>query len=296
MNFRTDLALERREYIKEKEIDGIISNEETIMGTKITTITVVNENGEKILGKPAGKYITIEAGSFLKNPDLSDDIIEVLAGQISALIPKKGSVLVVGLGNESITPDALGPKCVSMLLATRHISGEFAKSIGLDNLRSAAGISPGVLGKTGIETAEIIEAVVRKINPAAVIAIDALASRRLARLGNTVQMTDSGISPGSGVGNKRSSINEKTLSVPVVAIGVPTVVDGATMALDLLEEHGIDTEKFENDSSFKSEGNVMVTPKEIDLVIERAAQLIAMGINRALQPDIPTEDIIKLIM
>lgn len=296
MNFRTDLALERREYIKEKEIDGIICREETVSGTKITTISVINENGEKTLGKPKGKYITIEANSFLKNPDLSDNIIEVLADQISSLIPKEGSVLVVGLGNESITPDALGPKCVSLLLATRHISGEFARSIGLDDLRSAAGISPGVLGKTGIETAEIIEAVADKINPSAVIAIDALASRRLSRLGNTVQMTDSGISPGSGVGNKRSSINEQTLRVPVIAIGVPTVVDGATMALDLLEDHGVDTKELENDESFKKEGMVMVTPKEIDLVIDRAAQLIAMGINRALQRQLPTEDIMKLIM
>lgn len=296
MNFRTDLALERREYIKEKEIDGIISEEKTKGKAKITTITVINENGEKVLGKPKGKYITVEVSSFLKNPDLSDKIIEVLAEEFSALLPKEGSVLVVGLGNESITPDALGPKTVSLLLATRHINGEFAASLGLGNLRSAAGISPGVLGKTGIETAEIIEAVVRKINPSAVVAIDALASRRLSRLGNTVQMTDSGISPGSGVGNRRNSLSEKTLSVPVVAIGVPTVVDGATMALDILEENGFDTKDFENDEKFKNEGTVMVTPKEIDLVIERASQLIAMGLNRALQPEIPVEDIMKLIM
>ncbi len=296
MNFRTDLALERREYIKEKEIDGIICNEETVKNTKITKISVINRNGEKLLGKPLGKYITVEVDSFLKNPDLSDDIIDVLANEISSLLPKSGSVLVVGLGNEEITPDALGPRCASLLLATRHINGEFAKSIGLGDLRSTAGISPGVLGKTGIETAEIIEAVAKKINPDAVIVIDALASRRLARLGNTVQMTDSGISPGSGVGNRRSAINKETLGVPVVAVGVPTVVDGVTMALDLLEDYGIDAEKLEQDENFKKEGFVMVTPKEIDLVIERASKLIAVALNRALQPNLETEDILKLIM
>lgn len=296
MNFRTDLALERREYIEKKKIDGILSDEKCRDGINITTITVINENGERLLGKPKGKYITIEVGSFIKNPDYSDSAIDVLADEISAMLPKNGSVLVAGLGNESITPDALGPKCVSMLLATRHIDSHLAKLIGFENLRSAAGISPGVLGKTGIETAEIIDAVVKKIKPSAVIAVDALASRRLSRLGNTVQMTDAGISPGSGVGNRRSSINAETLGVPVIAIGVPTVVDGATMAFDLLEEYEVDAKFLLKNEKLNAEGSVMVTPKEIDLVVDRAAQLIAMGINRALQPDIPCEDILKIIV
>ncbi|MGN0467130.1 MAG: GPR endopeptidase [Acutalibacteraceae bacterium] len=295
MNFRTDLALERREYINQKTLDGILSEEKTLGNVTISSITVLDENGEKLLGKPKGKYITVEVGSFIKNPDYSDEVIDVLAKEISALLPKSGSVLVAGLGNESITPDALGPKCVSMLLATRHIDDELAKLIGFENLRSAAGISPGVLGKTGIETAEIIEAVVKKIKPSAVIAVDALASRKLSRLGTTVQMTDAGISPGSGVGNRRNSICEKTLGVPVVAIGVPTVVDGETMAFDILEKYSADARRLLEKEEMQSENTVMVTPKEIDLVVERAAQLIAMGINRALQPDISCEEILKIV-
>lgn len=295
MNFRSDLALERREYIKEKEIDGVISKEETVDGINITTIEVINENGEKILGKPKGKYITVEAEEFIKNPDISGNCVKVLSQIISQLLPKNGSVLVAGLGNESITSDALGPKSVSLLLATRHISKELAESVGLTNLRSAAGICPGVLGKTGIETAEIIDGVVKKVKPSAVIAIDALAARKLSRLGNTVQMCDTGISPGSGVGNTRNEISERTLGVPVIAIGVPTVVDGTTMALDLLEKHGIDTSFSENGEKLSDEKTVMVTPKEIDLVIERAAQLVAMGINCALQKDMDAEDILKIV-
>ncbi|MGN1418925.1 MAG: GPR endopeptidase [Acutalibacteraceae bacterium] len=295
MNFRTDLALERREYINKKTLDGILSEEKTVGNVTVSSITVLDENGEKLLGKPKGRYITVEVGSFIKNPDYSDEVIDVLAKEISALLPKSCSVLVAGLGNESITPDALGPKCVSMLLATRHIDDELAKLIGFENLRSAAGISPGVLGKTGIETAEIIEAVVKKISPGAVIAVDALASRKLSRLGTTVQMTDAGISPGSGVGNRRNSISEKTLGVPVVAIGVPTVVDGETMAFDILEKYSADARKLLEKEEMQSENTVMVTPKEIDLVVERAAQLIAMGINRALQPDISCEEILKIV-
>jgi len=294
MNFRTDLALERREYIEKKEIDGILSKSQTKNGVKITTISVINENGERILGKPKGRYVTLEVKPFTKGSDISEECVDVLADEISAMLPKKGTVLVAGLGNEKITPDALGPKCISFLLATRHIDKELAKSIGLGNLRSVAGISPGVLGQTGIESAEIIDGVVKKIRPAAVIIIDALASRRLSRLGTTVQMSDSGISPGSGVGNRRTAIDEKTIGVPVVAIGVPTVVDGATMACDLLEKQGIDTSLFENES-FCKEGAMMVTPKEIDLVIDRAAQFIAMGINRAMQPSLSTEEIFEIV-
>lgn len=295
MNFRTDLALERREYIEKKEIDGILSEEKNENGVKVTTITVLNENGERVLGKPKGRYITLEVKPFTKSSDISDEYIDVLSREINKLLPSEGTVLVAGLGNERITPDALGPRCISLLLATRHIDSELAKSIGLGTLRSVAGITPGVLGQTGIETSEIIDGVVKKIRPSAVIIIDALASRKLSRLGTTVQMTDSGISPGSGVGNMRSAIDERTLGVPVVAIGVPTVVDGATMACDLLEKQGIDTSNLENETAFRKEGSMMVTPKEIDLVIERAAQFIALGINHAMQPNLSTEDILAIV-
>ena len=295
MNFRTDLALEKRENIASSKIDGVISKREEKNGVAVTTIFVTNENGAKALGKPVGKYITLEVTPFMKNADLSDGRTEVFAGELLSLLPPEGTVLVAGLGNESITPDALGPRCVSLLLATRHIKKELAKSLGLAPLRPVAGIVPGVLGKTGIETAEIIEAVCKKIKPAALVVIDALASRKLSRLGTTVQMTDTGISPGSGVGNTRTEISEKTLKIPVVAVGVPTVVDGATMAFDVLEGAGVKSDALQKLGSFGSEKLMMVTPKEIDLVIERAAMLISMGINRAMQPALSLDDIIAIV-
>ena len=295
MNFRTDLALEKRENIDSGEIDGVISEKEEKNNVTVTTIYVTNENGSKVLGKPVGRYITLEVTPFMKNSDLSDGRIEVFSEKLLSLLPNEGTVLVAGLGNESITPDALGPRCVSLLLATRHIKKELAKSIGLSPLRPVAGIVPGVLGKTGIETSEIIEAVCERIKPCALIVIDALASRKLSRLGTTVQMTDTGISPGSGVGNTRSEISERKLGIPVVAVGVPTVVDGATMAFDLLENAGLDGEKLLKSGAFSKETPMMVTPKEIDLVIERAAMLISMGINSAMQPLLSLDDIIAIV-
>ena len=295
MNFRTDLALERQEFISKKNVDGVETTTETKGNIKVTTIAVTNENGEREMGKPKGTYITLETDSLMKNSSLIDCAADVLAPELQKLLPKSGAVLVVGLGNEKITPDALGPKSISLMFATRHIGSELAKSVGLGTLRSVAAIAPGVLGQTGIETAEIIEAVAKRINPAAVVVIDALASRKLSRLGSTVQMSDTGISPGSGVGNRRVEISKKTLGIPVVAIGVPTVVDGATMAYDLLEEFGIDPQSERRTPEMKNEGFMMVTPKEIDLLIERSAELIAMGINCAMQPDLSAKDLLALV-
>lgn len=294
MNFRTDLALERREYIKEKDPDGIIFNEEEENAVKITTIKIINENGERLLGKPKGSYITVEANSFMKNPVLSDFTINVLSEKIKELLPSCRSVLVAGLGNEDITSDALGPKSASLILATRHLKGEMEKALSLPSLKSVSVLVPGVLGKTGIETAEIIKGVINNTKPDAVIVIDALAARSLSRLGNTVQMCNTGIFPGSGVGNRRGEISQRTMGVPVVSIGVPTVVDGLTMALDVLQKTG----KYENGEETErltSENTVMVTPKEIDLVIERASLLVAMGINLALQEKMSAKDIFELV-
>ena len=295
MNFRTDLALEKRESLGETAPDGVFCETKNHKTVTVTTITVQNEKGERALGKPKGKYITLEVTPFMKNAELSDERIRVFSRELLSLLPGEGTVLVAGLGNESITPDALGPRCISLLLATRHIKKELAKSIGFSQLRPVAGIVPGVLGKTGIETAEIIEAVSKRIEPSAIIVIDALASRKLSRLGTTVQLTDTGLSPGSGVGNRGAEISRRTLGVPVVAVGVPTVVDGATMAFDLLESAGVDTTAFSNTADFSKGRLMMVTPKEIDLVIERAAWLISMGINAALQRDMELEDIAALV-
>lgn len=296
MNFRTDLALERKEYIRKEELDGIREEKKETHGVRVTTITVENEKGEKLLSKPKGKYITMEIGSFMKNADLFSGRLTALSEELSSLIPKEGTVLVVGLGNEKITPDALGPKCISLILATRHISEEFAKAIGFENLRSVAAIVPGVLGTTGIETAESIEGIAERIKPSCVIVIDALAARSTERLGTTVQITDTGVSPGSGVGNKRNRIDRDSMGVPVIAIGVPTVVDAATMAADALQNAGMSEEETERLLRSSEENELMmVTPKEIDNVIDRAAALVAMSINSALQPDIPPEDILAIV-
>lgn len=297
MNFRTDLALERRENLDGQNHDGIRVEKVERDRATVTRIEVFNERGRERLGKPIGKYITIEVPSFSSAAQLLDGRLTAITDELKSLLPKSGTVLVAGLGNEEITPDALGPKCSEMILATRHINGEISRSMGLGDLRAVSGISPGVLGQTGIETGEIIAGLVKTVEPCAVITVDALAARKLSRLGCTVQLSTAGVIPGSGVGNSRMEISQKTLGVPVISIGVPTVVDAATLAFDLLskvsagelDESGLRAE-------LGNEGSqMMITPREIDLVIERAARLIAMAINCALQPHIPAEDLLTLV-
>ena len=296
MNFRTDLALERREILGEQHSEGIKSEEERKGNVVITRIEVLDKNAERAIGKPMGKYVTVEVPPFSQDAEVFDSRLEILADELRELLPESGSVLVVGLGNMAITPDALGPKSAGYVLATRHIGKELAKAIGFENMRAVCEISPGVLGQTGIETAEIITGIVKSIKPGAVIIIDALASRSLSRLGCTVQMSDTGISPGSGVGNARTKIDRATLGTEVVSIGVPTVVDGATLAFDLIGNgvEGNDRQRIKELISPSGE-QMMVTPKEIDLLIERASKLVGMAINRALQPDMDSEDIISLV-
>ncbi|MBQ7296600.1 MAG: GPR endopeptidase [Clostridia bacterium] len=295
MNFRTDLAIERREYREKETLDGVLSKQKNIDGVKLTTIEIINEKGEKLLSKPKGKYVTLETKSIAQGSDLFSAALGVLSDELKKLLPEKGTVLVAGLGNDDITPDALGPKVMSLLLATRHISSELAENLGLGSLRSVAGITPGVLGKTGIETVEIISGIVKKIKPCCVIAVDALASRNVGRLGTTVQMCDTGVSPGSGVGNRRKGINKETLGVPVIAIGVPTVVDAVTMAFDVFEKAGITLEEKVLMEKLREHKSMMVTPKEVDNLIDRAAHLIAMAINTALQPSLSVQDIMSIV-
>ena len=297
MNFRTDLALEMRESVPQAEIDGISSEEITIGKVKVTRIKVLNERGGQVIEKKPGDYITVEVPPFSGNAEEFDERLTVLSKEISNLLPNDGLILVAGLGNETITPDALGPKVAEKILATRHIAGEVASAIGLDGLRSVAAIAPGVLGQTGIETGELIAGVCDKVKPAAVIVIDALASRQLSRLGRTVQITDTGISPGSGVNNRRMEISGETLGVPVVAIGVPTIVDAATLAADLVEKS---TGSSEQGDSLRrvvepDGAAMMVTPREIDLLIDRAASLISLSINSCLHKNLSPEDIISLV-
>ena len=276
------------------QTDGVRSLTQTKNGVRIWAITIFNEAGAKALGKPLGNYVTLELPDRLEKPQTRKAAQELLTQQLQRMLPDRGTVLVVGLGNESITPDALGPKCVSLLFATRHISGETAKQAGLHALRAVAAIAPGVLGQTGIETAEIIESLVQRVKPQAVLVIDALASCKLTRLGTTIQLTDTGIAPGSGVGNRRVELSMRTLNVPVIAIGVPTVVDATTLALEVLQANGLETPQ-SPPLSKSNERLMMVTPKEVDLMIDRAAEVIAMGINRALQPELSDEELLSIV-
>ncbi|MDD6276459.1 MAG: GPR endopeptidase [Clostridia bacterium] len=286
MNFRTDLALERREAFGSDIPRGVKSSEYKKGGTEFTKIRVIDKDGEKALGKPVGTYITAEIEPLTRRNSADAKLIEVIAQEIRSVLPQEGTVLVVGLGNRDITPDAVGPKSIDMLLATRHIGAEVSKSVGLGELRPVAGFVPGVLGKTGLETAESVKGLVKMINPCAVAAVDALAARRLSRLGNTVQISDTGIAPGSGVGNRRYALTRETVGVPVISVGVPTVVDASTLAEEL---SGSDIKKSEEGE------NMIVTPREIDLVTQRAAEIIGLSLNKAFQPHLSVDDIMMLV-
>lgn len=287
MDLRTDLALEIKES-KGDNLEGVESEELQFGGTKITRITVTDANGEQALGRPKGTYITIETPPLTDDAGIDEELVSSVKNELSRLLPESGTILVVGLGNTNITPDALGPKTAERILATRHITGEIARSVGLGDLRGVAVLAPGVLGQTGIETAEIIAGIVSKIKPSAVMVIDALASRKLARLGCTVQIADSGICPGSGVGNSRAEISFSTLGIPVIAVGVPTVVDAATLAFDLIGE------SCDGEVSPRGE-HMIVTPREIDILIDRASEMISSAMNIALQPNVSPEILSAII-
>ena len=286
MNIRTDLALERREMRPDEELPGVNLSLEENESCRATIIEITNEEGEKALGKPKGKYITIETDSFPDASELCDGRLDFLVKSLASLIPEKGTVLVAGLGNADITPDAIGPKCADCILATRHIPKEAEKELKLPSLRDVAVIKAEVTGKTGIETSEIISGIKEKINPACVIVIDALAARSVERLGTTIQLCNTGIEPGSGVGNRRKAINREALGIPVIAIGVPTVVDAATLCYDL-------TGQTAADSRFSG---MMVTPKDTDIITSGGARLIALAVNCALQKNLSREEIISLTL
>lgn len=286
MDLRTDLALEKRELLGREEPEGVESEESDQGGVKFTKIRVINEKGSEALGKPIGTYITAEIPELMKNPVTDEDMIEAVAAQLRSLLPKDGSILAVGLGNTRITPDAVGPKSISMVLATRHIGKELSDEIGLGELRSVAGFVPGVLGRTGLEAAESVKGLVGAVSPSAIIVVDALAARKLSRLGTTIQISDIGIIPGSGVGNARKEITERSVGVPVISVGIPTVVDVGTLVADLTGSN----------SEIPSENrDMIITPREIDIVIERASELIGMSINKALQPDISVDEMMMLV-
>lgn len=291
MQLRTDLAVEAREIAGEN-ISGVEFKTYKENNLSISRLKIKDQKAKLSLGKEIGTYITIELPSLTDNFSETDKRLITIGEEIRRLLPVNGLVLVVGLGNTEITPDSLGPKASSRVLATRHISGEIARATGLDRLRPVAVIQSGVTGQTGIETGEYILSIVKRIKPTAVVVIDALASRRLERLGCTLQISDTGISPGAGVGNHRTKINAETIGVPVIAIGVPTVVDVQTLANDLLEdEYTKQTQKLIRPNN----RDMIVIPREIDLLTERASRLIGFALNGALQNEFDLSDLVSLM-
>ncbi len=286
---RTDLAIEA--YGLDNAAKSAAVKTRQAGQLTITSINITTDDLSRLLQKPKGEYVTIEGLSLTDNFRDVREHIEETAKELSRLIPDEGLVMVAGLGNCAITPDALGPESTEHILATRHIKGELAKASGLDKLRAVSVISPGVLGQTGIETGEIISSLVKSTKPCAVIAIDALAARSLSRLGCTIQISNTGISPGSGVGNHRMRLDEESIGVPVIAVGIPTVVDAATLVYDLVSEN-------DRASGLKLPENsdkMMVTPRETDIMIERAAKLTGMAINCALQKDYSFDTLAELV-
>ena len=279
MQFRTDLAIEVADEAQHLTDEDVGKDTFREGDTCVTRLHIRTDRAARALGKPQGAYITVEVPPLTDNEETLGKAAGLVANELTALLPAEGSVLVVGLGNRAITPDALGPESADMVLATRHIGGEFARSVGLDDLRPTAVLTPGVLGQTGTESGEIVRGVCTVVHPVAVVVVDALAARSVARLGCTVQLCDTGIAPGSGVGNNRQPLNAETLGVPVIGMGVPTVVDAATFAGDF-------SDRGEEAPDLTPRGaQMMVTPREVDVMIHRAARLVAMAINGALQPD-----------
>ncbi len=315
---RTDLAIEAREFYNKQEnradIPGVEVDVENKEDITVTRVKVVEDVGAQIIGKPKGNYITIEVPKLKENDmDIHNEAGKILAEEVTSIVDlnDQSVILVVGLGNWNVTPDALGPRVVEHLLVTRHIK-EYVPDQVDEGVRSVCAVAPGVLGITGIETSEIIKGIVDRVKPNLVIAIDALASRKMERISTTIQLADTGINPGSGVGNNRKELSQESMGVPVIAIGVPTVVDAATMASDTIDlvidtlisesPNGGEfynmlkdmdrTEKYKLISEVISPnvGNLMVTPKEIDRLIDDIAIVIANGLNLALHPSIGPED------
>jgi len=287
-NRRTDLALEARELWRENaaeqtQLKGVQAWDSQREGYPVTTVKILDREGAKALGKPVGAYVTLTVDALARREeDAFGRAVRAVAAELSGFLEGIGGpALVVGLGNRAITPDAIGPKVQDHVLVTRHLVDQVPEHFG--SLRPVAALAAGVLGTTGVESGELVGAVAGRLKPACVIAVDALASRSLDRLCRTVQIADTGIAPGSGVGNHRRALNRESLGAPVIAVGVPTVVDAATLAADLLG-----TEEL---PELGKNAGLLVTPKDIDSQVADLSKVIGWGITLALQPELSMEDL-----
>lgn len=295
---RTDLASETREYWKQKnkgEPDGIFYESREISGILVERMKILDERGSKISEKPVGEYVTVNIGKvWTYDIEKFNVTLQVLSKCISQFIKSDGLCLLAGLGNSHITADAVGPFTADNFIVTRHLKNADAKMFESLNMRETACIVPGVLGNTGIEASDIIKSAVDFIKPDFVIVIDALCSRKLSRLATTVQITDTGICPGSGIYNKRKALNKETLGIPVIAIGIPTVVEAQTIAYDLIFNDENEVDEFSKEVSKRLSENpkgFFVTPKETDHIIKDTSKLIGYAVNMALHKGLTKEEV-----
>lgn len=313
MNIYLDLAVEAHDLLRGetgKEVSGVVMKKEAFKDATVTVITITNEKGEKELGRPQGNYITIDAPAIKEhNYQEHKEITQILSRHLTKLFNFKedSSILIVGLGNWQATPDALGPKVVEQIMVTRHLFYYTPEEMQ-GKMRKVSAIAPGVLGLTGIETAEVIRGLVEHVQPDYVIAIDALAAGALERIGTTIQLADTGINPGSGIGNHRQGLNQETLGCKVIAIGVPTVVNAAVIAHKTIEELFEQMEAEPSLAKIYNQENeqilmkimdqalspfrdsLMVTPKEVDDLISRSSRIIANSLNLSIHPGISADN------
>ncbi|MCL2563219.1 MAG: GPR endopeptidase [Oscillospiraceae bacterium] len=294
-NIRTDLAVEAKELWAESApettaLPGVKAEDIKCRGYDVTRVQILNREGERALNKPQGTYVTVELDALIRREeDAFSRGVEAIREQLLPLLGlvKNDSVLVVGLGNRAITPDAIGPVTAKHTLATRHLVEQVPEHFG--NFRRVTVVQTGVLGTTGMESAEVVRALASQFRPDRIIAVDALASRKLSRICRTVQISDTGIAPGSGVGNHRAELSRETLGVPVIAVGVPTVVDAGTLAADLLEESGRGQIAPNDFGDFG--GGMIVTPKEIDTQVADISKLVGYALNCTLHEGLTVEDV-----
>lgn len=289
MAFRTDLAVEAIENHKSAAaLPHVRQSDRMLEGFAIHEVRILSEDAAREIGKPQGRYLTLELDALIRREeDAFPRACKALSTLLRELLPRPndGPVLIAGLGNRMITPDAIGPQTADHVIATRHLVAQ-SPAIFAD-WRPVSALAPGVLGQTGVETGEVICGVLDRVRPAAVIAVDALAAGRLSRLLRTVQLADTGITPGAGVGNARAALNEETLGVPVIAVGVPTVVDGATLAHEISSQLGQPACEALDDLSQP----VMITTRDIDREVADISRMIGYAVNMALHPHLSVADI-----
>ena len=289
MAFRTDLAVEAIENHKTAAaLPHVRQSDRTLEGFAVHEVRILSEDAAREIGKPQGRYLTFELDALIRREeDAFPRACKALSTLLRELLPRPndGPVLIAGLGNRMITPDAIGPQTADHVIATRHLVAQ-SPAIFAD-WRPVSALAPGVLGQTGVETGEVICGVLDRVRPAAVIAVDALAAGRLSRLLRTVQLADTGITPGAGVGNARTALNEETLGVPVIAVGVPTVVDGATLAHEISSQLGQPACEALDDLSQP----VMITTRDIDREVADISRMIGYAVNMALHPHLSVADI-----